>query len=81
MAADGRFDTHPVALDNLALVLGSKGSIHADHGMRWENWGKEGGQASPGQAGKRAMIEALDFAAHKLNVAPAPPSSAATSSP
>lgn len=32
---------HPVA-DNLALAVGVKGSTFADHGMRWDNSGKNG---------------------------------------
>jgi hypothetical protein len=42
LAADGRLDTYPVGLDNLAVVLGSKGSILADHGRRWEKLGQGG---------------------------------------
>jgi len=42
LAADGRLDTHPVALDNLALVLGSTDSILADHGRRWGELGQGG---------------------------------------
>jgi hypothetical protein len=33
---------HPVAPDRLALGVGSKGSTFADHGMRWDNSGKNG---------------------------------------
>lgn len=33
---------HPVAPDRLALAVGSKGSTFADHGMRWDNSGKNG---------------------------------------
>jgi len=33
---------HPVAPDRLALAIGSKGSAFADHGMRWDNSGKNG---------------------------------------
>lgn len=33
---------HPVAPDKLALAMGSKGSTFADHGMRWDNSGKNG---------------------------------------
>src|SRR5436190_21573478 len=32
---------HPVA-DKLALAIGVKGSTFADHGMRWDNSGKNG---------------------------------------
>jgi hypothetical protein len=32
---------HPVA-DTLALAVGAKGSTFADHGMRWDNSGKNG---------------------------------------
>jgi len=33
---------HPVAPDRLAFAVGSKGSTFADHGMRWDNSGKNG---------------------------------------
>jgi hypothetical protein len=33
---------HPVAPDRLALAVGDNGSIFADHGMRWDNSGKNG---------------------------------------
>ena len=33
---------HPVAPDKLAFAAGSKGSTFADHGMRWDNSGKNG---------------------------------------
>jgi hypothetical protein len=33
---------HPVAPDKLALAVASKGSTFADHGMRWDNSGKNG---------------------------------------
>lgn len=33
---------HPVAPDRLALAVGSKGSTFADHGMRWDNSGRNG---------------------------------------
>jgi hypothetical protein len=33
---------HPVAPDKLALGVGSKGSTFADHGMRWDNSGRNG---------------------------------------
>jgi hypothetical protein len=33
---------HPVAPDRLALAVGSRGSTFADHGMRWDNSGKNG---------------------------------------
>jgi len=33
---------HPVAPDRLALAVGSQGSTFADHGMRWDNSGKNG---------------------------------------
>src|SRR5262249_26217264 len=33
---------HPVAPDKLALAVGSKGSTFADHGMSWDNSGKNG---------------------------------------
>jgi hypothetical protein len=33
---------HPVAPDKMALAVGSSGSIFADHGMRWDNSGKNG---------------------------------------
>jgi hypothetical protein len=33
---------HPVAPDRLALAMARKGSTFADHGMRWDNSGKNG---------------------------------------
>jgi hypothetical protein len=33
---------HPVAPDKMALAVGSQGSTFADHGMRWDNSGKNG---------------------------------------
>ena len=33
---------HPVAPDRLALAVGGVGSTFADHGMRWDNSGKNG---------------------------------------
>jgi len=33
---------HPVAPDRLALGVGTAGSTFADHGMRWDNSGKNG---------------------------------------
>ena len=33
---------HPVAPDRLALAVGRGGSTFADHGMRWDNSGKNG---------------------------------------
>jgi hypothetical protein len=33
---------HPVAPDRLAFAVGSRGSTFADHGMRWDNSGKNG---------------------------------------
>ena len=33
---------HPVAPDKFALAMGVKGSTFADHGMRWDNSGKNG---------------------------------------
>jgi hypothetical protein len=33
---------HPVAPDKLALAVGTAGSTFADHGMRWDNSGKNG---------------------------------------
>jgi len=33
---------HPVAPDKMALAVGGKGSTFADHGMRWDNSGKNG---------------------------------------
>ncbi len=33
---------HPVAPDKMALAVGSKGSTFADHGMKWDNSGKNG---------------------------------------
>ncbi len=33
---------HPAAPDRLAFAVGAKGSTFADHGMRWDNSGKNG---------------------------------------
>ena len=33
---------HPVAPDKLAFAVGSKDSTFTDHGMRWDNSGKNG---------------------------------------
>ena len=33
---------HPVAPDRMAFAVGSKASTFADHGMRWDNSGKNG---------------------------------------
>jgi hypothetical protein len=33
---------HPVSPDKLALAVGASGSIFTDHGMRWDNSGKNG---------------------------------------
>jgi len=33
---------HPIAPDKLALAVGRPGSTFADHGMRWDNSGKNG---------------------------------------
>jgi hypothetical protein len=33
---------HPVAPDRLALAVGRSGSTYTDHGMRWDNSGKNG---------------------------------------
>ena len=33
---------HPVAPDRIAMAVGRKGSTFADHGMRWDNSGKNG---------------------------------------
>ena len=33
---------HPIAPDKLALAVGSAGSTYTDHGMRWDNSGKNG---------------------------------------
>jgi hypothetical protein len=37
---------HPVAPDRLALAVGREGSTFADHGMRWDNSGKNGHYAA-----------------------------------
>ncbi len=39
---------HPVAPDRMALAVGSSGSTFADHGMRWDNSGKNGHYAPIG---------------------------------
>ena len=33
---------HPIAPDRLALAVGGAGSAFTDHGMRWDNSGKNG---------------------------------------
>ena len=33
---------HPVSPDNLALDMGAPGNTFSDHGMRWDNSGKNG---------------------------------------
>lgn len=33
---------HPVAPDRMAFAVGAQGSTFADHGMRWDNSGKNG---------------------------------------
>ena len=33
---------HPIAPDRLALAVGTPGSTFTDHGMRWDNSGKNG---------------------------------------
>jgi hypothetical protein len=33
---------HPVAPDRMALAVGAAGSTYTDHGMRWDNSGKNG---------------------------------------
>ena len=33
---------HPVAPDKLALAVGTSGSTFSDHGMRWDNSGRNG---------------------------------------
>jgi hypothetical protein len=33
---------HPVAPDKMAMAVGCSGSTYADHGMRWDNSGKNG---------------------------------------
>jgi hypothetical protein len=33
---------HPIAPDKLALAVGNAGSTYTDHGMRWDNSGKNG---------------------------------------
>jgi hypothetical protein len=33
---------HPIAPDRLALAVGRQGSTFTDHGMRWDNSGKNG---------------------------------------
>ena len=37
---------HPVAPDKMALAVGCSGSTFADHGMRWDNSGRNGHYAS-----------------------------------
>jgi hypothetical protein len=33
---------HPVAPERMAFAMGSEGSVFADHGMRWDNSGRNG---------------------------------------
>jgi hypothetical protein len=33
---------HPAAPDKLALAVGAPGNTFGDHGMRWDNSGKNG---------------------------------------
>jgi hypothetical protein len=33
---------HPIAPDRMALAVGTQGSTFADHGMRWDNSGRNG---------------------------------------
>jgi len=33
---------HPVSPDKLALAVGASGSTYSDHGMRWDNSGRNG---------------------------------------
>jgi hypothetical protein len=33
---------HPISPDKLALAVGASGSVFTDHGMRWDNSGKNG---------------------------------------
>jgi hypothetical protein len=33
---------HPVSPDKLALAVGAPGNTFSDHGMRWDNSGKNG---------------------------------------
>ncbi len=37
---------HPLNLDKLALAVDMKGSVFNDHGMRWDNSGRNGHYAS-----------------------------------
>ncbi len=33
---------HPVSPDKMALAVGAPGNAYSDHGMRWDNSGKNG---------------------------------------
>jgi hypothetical protein len=33
---------HPISPDKLAFAVGAAGSTFSDHGMRWDNSGKNG---------------------------------------
>jgi hypothetical protein len=33
---------HPIAPDRMAIAVGTQGSTFADHGMRWDNSGRNG---------------------------------------
>jgi len=37
---------HPVSPDKMALAVGATGNTYNDHGMRWDNSGKNGLYAS-----------------------------------
>lgn len=39
-------NAHPLAMDKLALAVGDDGSTYEDHGMRWDNSGKNGHYAA-----------------------------------
>jgi hypothetical protein len=33
---------HPVSPDNMVLAVGASGNTFSDHGMRWDNSGRNG---------------------------------------
>jgi len=37
---------HPVSPDRMGIAVGARGNTYSDHGMRWDNSGKNGLYAS-----------------------------------
>jgi len=48
--------------DRLAFAVGTNDSTFADHGMRWDNWGKNGHYA-PIELAARSLAACVTFAA------------------